>query len=70
MIKKLGDGTFGIGYLARDTNNDLMCCVKVFKEMDAASDKTFRAEVEAGQSGLNHPNVLRLLGAGRSQVVR
>ena len=45
LFQKLGDGTFGVGYMAKDTQNDLKCCVKVFKEMDEASDKTFRAEV-------------------------
>jgi serine/threonine protein kinase len=45
LFRKLGDGTFGIGYLAKDTQNDLTCCVKVFKDMDESSDKTFRAEV-------------------------
>lgn len=44
-MQKLGDGTFGVGYKAKDTQNDLLCCVKVFKEMDESSDKTFRAEV-------------------------
>ena len=37
LTKKLGDGTFGVGYLARDTHTDQMCCVKVFKELDEAS---------------------------------
>jgi len=34
--------------------------------MEESTEKTFKAEVLAGQSGLSHPNVIRLLGAGRS----
>lgn len=36
--------------------------------MDESTEKTFKAEVMAGQSGLAHPNIIRLLGAGRSQI--
>lgn len=38
--------------------------------MDEQSEKTFHAEVTAGQTGMNHKNVLRLLGAGRSSIIK
>jgi len=31
ITKQLGDGQFGIGYKATDTNNQDVVCVKVFK---------------------------------------
>jgi serine/threonine protein kinase len=68
LIRQLGDGQFGVGYLAQDTNQNMKCCVKIFKDMDESTEKTFKAEVMAGQSGLAHPNIIRLLGAGRSQI--
>jgi serine/threonine protein kinase len=44
-------------------------CVKVFKEMDETTEKTFEKEIEAGQAGMGHPNILKLLGAGRSEIL-
>jgi serine/threonine protein kinase len=37
--------------------------------MDEESQKTFRKEVELGQAGLIHPNILQLLGAGRADIL-
>lgn len=68
MIKPLGDGTFGVGWLAEDTKSGDKVCLKIFKNMDEETETTFRAEVTAGQQGLIHPNVLRLLGAGKSDI--
>jgi serine/threonine protein kinase len=70
LIRQLGDGQFGAGYLAQDTSNNNKCCVKVFKNMDESTEKTFKAEIMAGQSGLNHENIIKLLGAGRSQICK
>lgn len=44
--------------------------MKIFKNMDPATEKTFHSEVQAGQTGMNHKNVLRLLGAGRSSIMK
>lgn len=69
LIRLLGDGTFGTGYLAQDLNaNNKRVCIKVFKSMDEETEKTFTSEIVAGQAGLIHPNVLLILGAGRSQI--
>lgn len=69
LIKPLGDGQFGVGWLADDTSaDDNKVCVKLFKNMDEATEETFRAEVAAGQAGIFHENVLRLMGAGKSVV--
>jgi hypothetical protein len=38
--------------------------------LDPATEKTFHAEVQVGQTGINHKNVLRLLGAGRSSIMK
>jgi MAP/microtubule affinity-regulating kinase len=69
LKKQLGDGQFGVGWLAHDSNEKEDVCVKVFKEMDSESEKTFRKEVEAGQTGMIHPNILKLLGAGRADIL-
>jgi serine/threonine protein kinase len=59
LEKPLGDGQFGVGWLAKDTESNQKVCVKVFKEMDEDSEKTFRAEVSAAQAGLSgHENIL------------
>lgn len=44
--------------------------LKVFKDLDEDTEKTFKAEVAAGGSGMEHPNVLNLLAAGRSQIMQ
>jgi protein-serine/threonine kinase len=69
LKKQLGDGQFGVGWLAHDTEEDEAVCVKVFKEMDEATEKTFEKEIEAGQAGMTHPNILKLMGAGRSEIM-
>lgn len=51
-------------------NSNNKCCVKIFKNMDESTEKTFKAEVMAGQSGLVDKNIIRLLGAGRSQICK
>jgi hypothetical protein len=56
--------------LAFDTHQQENVCVKIFKKMDKETEKTFHAEVQAGQTGMNHKNVLRLLGAGRSSIMK
>lgn len=40
----------------------------MFKDLDKATQKTFEAEVQAGTSGLIHPNVIKLVAAGRSAI--
>ena len=42
--------------------------VKVFKEMDDLAEKTFNQEVKSGTLGMEHPHVLKMLGAGRSEI--
>lgn len=64
----MGDGQFGVAYLAQDTSNAHTVCCKVFKDLDKATQKTFEAEVQAGTSGLIHPNVIKLVAAGRSAI--
>lgn len=68
LLKQLGDGQFGTAYLALDTNTKQNVCIKIFKELDEATQKTFEAEVTAGTSGLKHPNVIKLHAAGRSDL--
>ena len=65
----LGDGQFGTGYLASDQKTGNSVCVKVFKDTGAQADKSFKIELEAGAQNLEHPNVLRMLGAGRNEFV-
>jgi serine/threonine protein kinase len=69
LVKALGDGQFGVGWLARDTQENEDVCVKVFKQMDTETEKSFRKEIEAGQAGMAHPNILKLMGAGRADIL-
>jgi serine/threonine protein kinase len=70
LIKKLGDGLFGVGYRAIDTNTNQTVCVKVFKETTALADKSFKCELNTGYKGFNHPNILKILGAGKNKLVK
>jgi len=54
--------------LARDTIKNELVCVKVFRDLDQATQKSFEAEAVAGMSALRHPNVIRLLGAGKDAI--
>jgi 5'-AMP-activated protein kinase catalytic alpha subunit len=66
LHKILGDGQFGTGWLATDPKSGNKVCVKVFKNTGEQADKSFTIELEAGSRNLDHPNVLRMLGAGRN----
>jgi serine/threonine protein kinase len=62
---------FGTGMLAYDTSKDNMpVCVKLFKGLDKAVAESFDVELNAGKAQLHHSNVLRLLGAGKSQICK
>jgi serine/threonine protein kinase len=45
LLKQLGDGTFGVGWAAIDTNTNDKVCVKVFKNLDEETEKTFETEI-------------------------
>jgi serine/threonine protein kinase len=68
LVKKLGDGTFGVGWEAVDTTSNDVVCVKVFKDDTAISEKSFKDELNIGYLQLEHPNVIRMLGAGRNHL--
>jgi hypothetical protein len=59
-MKRLGEGADKIGFLAKGEDDEEVC-VAVFKE---GTDKGFEVEYGIAQKGLNHPNVLEMLGAG------
>ena len=63
-MQKIGDGTFGKAYKALNTISNEYVCVKIFKNCDEETRKTYIAEVRAGEEGMNHKNVLKLLAAG------
>ena len=42
LVKPLGDGNFGVGWLAIDMRSDKKICVKVFKEIDKETETSFR----------------------------
>ena len=68
-MNHLGDGTFGVVYLAIDTTDNSQVAIKVFKGLDEQVALTFQAEIEAAQFKDEHPYVLSLLGAGKSQLM-
>jgi hypothetical protein len=43
-------------------------CVKVFKENTTVSEKSFKVELKVGHKHFNHPNILKMLGAGRNHL--
>jgi predicted Ser/Thr protein kinase len=63
LLKKLGEGQFGTGYMGFDGNKFI--CVKVFKNDDKQANMSFKVELKQGSLQMNHPNVLKLFGAGR-----
>ena len=71
IIRQLGDGMFGTGMLAEDTTKDnKRVCVKLFKGLSEEIEASFNTEMQAGQASLFHPNVLRLLGAGKAKMTK
>lgn len=62
----LGEGAFGTAYLALDDSNQ--AAVKVMHDLSEDCADSFDTEIKSGQAGLNHPNVLRIIGAGRNEL--
>jgi serine/threonine protein kinase len=46
LLKPLGDGTFGVGWAAINTETSEKVCVKIFKNLDEATVKTFETEIQ------------------------
>jgi serine/threonine protein kinase len=69
LIKPLGDGTFGVGWAAVNNETGENVCVKVFKNLNEETEKSFETEIEFAQK-VDHPNVLKTLGAGRDTIVK
>jgi hypothetical protein len=58
LKKQLGDGTFGVGWIADNTLINETVCVKIFKNLSADSEKSFKKEIETGGTDFKHPNIL------------
>jgi serine/threonine protein kinase len=69
LEKKLGSGAFATAYQAHDNDNSRQVCVKVFKEDDDDVEKSFMVELEAGKMQITHPNVLKIYGVGRNNLI-
>jgi hypothetical protein len=63
LLKKLGEGQYGTGYMGFDGNKFM--CIKVFKNDTVQANNSFKVEIKQGALQMNHPNVLKLFGAGR-----
>jgi hypothetical protein len=57
-------------WVGHDTNKDKVVVIKVFRSMDKGSLESFQVEVKSAQLGLNHPNILKMLGCGRSFIMK
>jgi serine/threonine protein kinase len=55
--------------LGIDTNDDTVGCVKVFKNSEQQTLKSYECEIKAGFMNLDHPNLGSLIGYGFSQMV-
>ena len=64
LIQKIGEGHFGKAYKALDTISGHYVCLKTFKDCSEESRQSYTAEVRAGQEGMNHQNVIKILAAG------
>jgi hypothetical protein len=49
LLKPLGDGTFGVGWAAINTETSEKVCVKVFKNLNEDTVKTFETEIQFAQ---------------------
>jgi serine/threonine protein kinase len=67
LIQKIGDGCFGDAYSAINTDTNAKVCVKVFKNVDQNAQESFQTEISFAEK-VNHPNVVKLLGAGRDVI--
>ena len=63
MNKKIGEGSQGFAYLSTDTETKEKVVVKLFKESPLVK-ATFKREIAPAECHANHPNVLKLFGAG------
>jgi len=48
LIKVMGEGKFGTGWMSEDTEKDQIVCVKLFKGLDESVEASFNTELEAG----------------------
>jgi len=44
-------------------------CVKIMQDTEEDCEESFDKEITVGQAGLNHKNVLKILGAGRDNFI-
>ena len=62
--KAIGEGTYGIVYIARDVKEDTYVALKRFRARKVQNGIDFNTIQEIRQlSELNHPNIVRLIGA-------
>ena len=61
----LEDGNNGDTWKARDTKTNNLVCVKVFKNEDEATVKSWTDEMDIVQKKFDNPNVLKMLKGGR-----
>jgi serine/threonine protein kinase len=66
LTKRSGSGAFGKGYRAINTETGDNVFVKVSSgNLSEQRKANFEAEYKIGQEGFDHPNLLRILGAGQ-----
>jgi len=56
-------------YLAFDTNEERMVCIKAFRGLDDEFEKSYKKEVAANfalRKDKGHPNILKIVGIGKS----
>lgn len=69
ILAKLGEGSFGVVYKARQTNLDRMVALKVIRSRftrDPRFMERFHAEARA-LAALNHPNIVSCFDAGEAE---
>lgn len=69
LLRQIGAGGFGAVYEARDKLGGGIVAVKVLHTVDALAERRFEREVSL-LSRLQHPNIVRYLGQGRTDENR
>ena len=63
LIRRIGQGSFGEVWLARDEEAEVDVAIKFYIALDRRGNDEFRAEYQMTYD-LNHPNLLRSMGFG------
>jgi len=56
--------------VAKDSSNNKTIVVKIFKDMSADTQDSFKKEIAIASEGLFHKNIVQLIGAGKDVIMK